>query len=198
MIMQAIKNQNRKNSSGFDNVPHDAAEVIDFWWLVGPTMWFAKDAAFDRVFRERFLPLHEAAARGDCDDWAATPYGALALLVLLDQFPRNAFRGTPRMYATDKKARRIAAEAVDAGFQHEVHPSWRLFFALPFAHSENLADQDRSVALSREIGPADTIRAEHHRDIVRGFGRFPHRNAILGRQMRPEEQRFLDDGGFAG
>ncbi|WP_352818074.1 DUF924 family protein [Mesorhizobium sp. M0435] len=149
--------------------------------------------------RRRTHPLWQAAGQAPVlDRTAATPYGALALLVLLDQFPRNAFRGTPRMYATDKKARRVAADAIDAGFQHEVHPSWRLFFALPFAHSENLADQDRSVALAREIGPSDTMRAEHHRDIVRRFGRFPHRNPILGRQMRPEEQRFLDDGGFAG
>jgi uncharacterized protein (DUF924 family) len=198
MIMQALKIPNRKNSTGYEELPHEAAEVIDFWWLVGPTMWFAKDAAFDRVFRERFLPVHEAAAAGNCDDWASTPYGALALLVMLDQFPRNAFRGTPRMYATDQKARSVAADAIDAGFQHEVHPSWQVFFALPFAHSENPVDQDRSVALAREIGPSDTRRAEHHRDIVRRFGRFPHRNPILGRQMLPEEQRFLDDGGFAG
>ncbi|WP_244441098.1 DUF924 family protein [Mesorhizobium sp. STM 4661] len=196
--MEAIATLGPNGSSGWGHLPDDAAEVIDFWWLVGPTAWFAKDAEFDRVFRDRFLPLHEAAARGDCDDWAATPYGALVLLVLLDQFPRNAFRGTPRMYATDEKARRIAADAVDAGFQHHVHPSWRLFFALPLAHSEGLADQDRSVALAGESGERDLKRAEHHRDIVRRFGRFPHRNPILGRVMRAEEQRFLDEGGFAG
>jgi uncharacterized protein (DUF924 family) len=196
--MGAIMIQQRRGLSGFENVPHDAAEVIDFWWLVGPTAWFTKDPAFDRVFRDRFLPLHETAAHGDCDDWAATPYGSLALLVLLDQFPRNAFRGTPRMYATDDKARRIAAAAIDAGFPDDVNPSWRLFFLLPFAHSESLADQDRSVTLAGESGGPILTRAEHHRDIVRRFGRFPHRNPILGRPMRPEEQRFLDEGGFAG
>jgi len=198
MTMGAIATRERTVSSGLENVPHDAAEIIDFWWLAGRTAWFAKDAEFDRVFRERFLPLHEAAARGDCDDWAATPYGTLALLVLLDQFPRNAFRGTPRMYATDEKARAIAAAAVDAGFQYEVHPSWRLFFMLPFAHSERLTDQYRSVAMAGESGGRELERAEHHRDIVRRFGRFPHRNPILGRAVRPEEQRFLDEGGFAG
>ncbi|ANT54167.1 hypothetical protein GCM10007880_18300 [Mesorhizobium amorphae] len=198
MTMAAILIQDRAGSSGLENVPHEAAEVIDFWWLVGPTAWFAKDTEFDRVFRDRFLPLHEAAARGDCDGWAATPYGALALLVLLDQFPRNAFRGTPRMYATDERARRLAAGAIDAEFLHEVHPTWRVFFTLPFAHSESLADQDRSVALAGETGGPSLERAEHHRDIIRRFGRFPHRNPILGRAMRPEEQCFLDEGGFAG
>lgn len=198
MTMEAIATLDPRVWSRWANVPDAAADVIDFWWLVGPTAWFAKDAEFDRVLRDRFLPRHEAAARGDCDDWATTPYGALALLVLLDQFPRNAFRGTPRMYATDEKAGRIAADAVDAGLQHRVHPSLRLFFTLPFAHSENLADQDRSVALAAESGGRDLKRAEHHRDIVRRFGRFPHRNPILGRAMRADEQRFLDEGGFAG
>ncbi|MER8914961.1 DUF924 family protein [Mesorhizobium sp. M0761] len=180
------------------NVPDAAAAVVGFWWQAGPAAWFAKDAAFDREFRDRFLRLHEAAARGDCDGWMATPYGALALLLLLDQFPRNAFRDTPRMYASDGKARAIATEAIDAGFQRMVDPSLRLFFGLPFAHSEAIADQDRSVALSRDIGPSDLKRAEHHRDIIRRFGRFPHRNPILGRAMHAQEQRFLDEGGFAG
>ncbi len=179
-------------------VANDAAAVIDFWWQAGPEAWFAKDPAFDRAFHDRFLALHRAAAYGALDDWSAAPYGALALVLLLDQFPRNAFRGTPRMYATDAAARRIAAAAIDAGRHHAVDPALWLFFCLPFGHSETLADQDRAVALAGEIGGRDLAHAERHRAIIRRFGRFPHRNPILGRVMTADEQRFLDEGGFAG
>ena len=175
-----------------------AAEVVDFWRQAGPSQWFAKDADFDRRFRETFLDAYKAAARGDLDHWVMTSEGALALLVLLDQFPRNAFRGTPRMYATDAAARRIAAAAVDAGRDRQMPPELRKFFYLPFAHSEDLADQDRSVALCRALGPPDDANSERHRDIVRRFGRFPHRNPILGRNMTALEQAFLDQGGYAG
>ena len=172
--------------------------VVDFWREAGPGLWFAKDDAFDRRFRERFLSAHEAAARGELAGWLATPDGALALVLLLDQFPRNAFRGTPRMYATDALAREVTAAAIDAGHDRAVEALMQLFFYLPFGHSEDLADQERSVALDRRLGQPDLSHAERHRDIVRRFGRFPHRNPILGRPMRPEEQRFLDDGGYAG
>jgi uncharacterized protein (DUF924 family) len=178
--------------------PVAAAEVVDFWREAGPPLWFAKDAAFDRRFRERFLSLHEAAARHRLAEWLAAPTAALALLLLLDQFPRNAFRGTPRMYATDAMARGAAAAAIDAGHAQAVETALRLFFYLPFAHSEDPADQERSVALNRPLGQPNLSHAEGHRDIVRRFGRFPHRNPILGRTMTPEEQRFLDEGGFAG
>ncbi|MDP1584568.1 MAG: DUF924 family protein [Bradyrhizobium sp.] len=183
--------------SGDTGAP-SAAEVVEFWRQAGASMWFAKDADFDRRFRENFLEAHEAAARGDLDNWMTTPEGALALLVLLDQFPRNAFRGTPRMYATDAAARRIAAAAVDAGHDRQMPRDLRTFFYLPFAHSEYLADQDRSVALCGPLGPPDSAHSERHRDIVKRFGRFPHRNPILGRKMTAEEQEFLDQGGYAG
>lgn len=172
--------------------------VLDFWQDAGPALWFAKDAAFDRRFRDRFLSLHETAAAGALDGWAATSDGALALLILLDQFPRNAFRGTARMYATDARARRIAAEAVAAGRDQSVEPGLRLFMYLPFAHAEDLADQDRSVELCRALGSETLAHAEHHSGVIRRFGRFPHRNPILGRPMTAEEQRFLDEGGYAG
>jgi uncharacterized protein (DUF924 family) len=178
--------------------PPEARAVLDFWRDAGPTLWFAKDAAFDRRFRDRFLSLHEAAAIGALENWAATPDGTLALLILLDQFPRNAFRGTPRMYATDALARRIAAGAVAAGHDRAVAAELRVFVSLPFAHSEELGDQDRSVELCRALGAENLAHAEHHRTIVRRFGRFPHRNPILGRVMTVEEQRFLDEGGYAG
>jgi uncharacterized protein (DUF924 family) len=178
--------------------PVSAADVVAFWRQAGPSMWFAKDADFDRRFREAFLSEHEAAARGDLGHWMTMPEGALALLLLLDQFPRNAFRGTPRMYATDSAARRIAAAAIDAGHDRKTPSDLRLFFYLPLAHSEDLADQERSVALCRHLGPPSSANSERHRDIVRRFGRFPHRNPILGRNMTPEEQEFLDRGGYSG
>lgn len=176
----------------------EAIAVVEFWREAGAAMWFAKDADFDRRFRERFLIAYEAAARGDLADWQATPDGVLALVILLDQFPRNAFRGTPRMYATDAMARKIAAVAIDAGHDRLAPPELQLFLYLPFGHSEDLADQERSVALSRRLGQPALSHAERHRDIIRRFGRFPHRNPILGRTMTNDEQRFLDHGGFAG
>jgi uncharacterized protein (DUF924 family) len=180
-------------------IPADeAGAVVDFWREAGPRLWFAKDDAFDRRFRDRFLPLYEAAARGELSQWPATAGGALALVLLLDQFPRNAFRGTPRMYATDMMAREIAHAAIAAGHDHAVEQPLSLFFYLPFGHSENLADQERSVALARRLGQPNLSHAERHRDIIRRFGRFPHRNPILGRAMTEDEQRYLDEGGYAG
>jgi uncharacterized protein (DUF924 family) len=175
-----------------------AREVLKFWRKAGPALWFAKDAAFDARFRERFLLDHEAAARGEMQHWLATPEGALALVILLDQFPRNAFRDTPRMYDTDALGRKAANAALSAGYDQQVPRELRKFFVLPFAHSEDLADQERAVALARRIGPDDLAHAEHHRDIVRRFGRFPHRNKILGRETTAEERKYLDDGGYAG
>ena len=178
--------------------PSEVAAVVDFWREAGPDLWFAKDPDFDRRFRERFLSWHRAASCGELAAWPTTPQGALALVLLLDQFPRNAFRGTPRMYHTDAMAREVAAVAIAAGHDRRVGDSLRPFFYLPYGHSEDLADQDRSVALNRTLGEPHLSHAVRHREIVRRFGRFPHRNAILGRIMRKEEQKFLDAGGFAG
>ena len=176
----------------------DALAVLAFWKDAGPAYWFAKDAAFDKRFRERFLRDHEAAARGELAHWQGTPEGSLALILLLDQFPRNAFRGTPRMYATDASGRKAAGLALAAGYDHAFPLELRKFFFLPFAHSEDLADQERAVALARRTGSDDLMHAEHHRDIIRRFGRFPHRNAILGRETTKEEQAYLDNGGYTG
>jgi uncharacterized protein (DUF924 family) len=176
----------------------EAVAVVDFWREAGPDRWFAKDPAFDRTFCDRFLVLHDAATRGQLSSWAHTPTGSLALLLLLDQFPRNSFRGTRRMYATDPLARDIAAGAIEAGHDQAVEAPVRLFFYLPFGHSEDLADQEKSVALTRRLGEPYLAHALGHHDIVHRFGRFPHRNPILGRTMTAEEQRFLDEGGFSG
>lgn len=178
--------------------PATARDVVDFWREAGPAMWFAKDAAFDRTFRDRFLALHEMAARGELAEWEKTPEGALALLILLDQFPRNAFRDTPRMYATDSVARDVASRVVDAGLDQQVAPDLRLFIYLPFGHSESLADQQRSVQLAKSLGGRNLTQAIHHHDIILRFGRFPHRNVILGRLMTGEEQEYLDEGGYRG
>lgn len=178
--------------------PPDALAVVAFWREVGKELWFARDADFDRRFRERFLVLHERAARGKLARWADTPEGALALILLLDQFPRNAFRGTARMYATDAQALAAARAAIAAGHDRTLDAAMAMFVYLPFAHAETVADQEMSVTLVGRLGPDIVPRAEHHRGIVQRFGRFPHRNRILGRTSTPEEERFLAEGGFAG
>jgi uncharacterized protein (DUF924 family) len=173
-------------------------DVVAFWKDAGRERWFRKDEAFDEEFRLRFLPAHEAAARGELDGWASTPEGALALLILLDQFPRNCYRATPRMFATDAKAREIARAAHGAGFDQQVDTELRGFFYLPFMHSELMADQDESVKLNESASEESLRYAKHHRAIIQRFGRFPHRNVVLGRESTPEEQTFLQEGGFAG
>jgi uncharacterized protein (DUF924 family) len=178
--------------------PAAALAVVDFWREAGPGMWFAKDRAFDRHFRERFAADYEAAARGELEHWLVTPNGALGLLILLDQYPRNSFRGTPRMYATDSLARKVADEAIRRGHDRSVEPAMQLFVYLPFGHSEDLRDQERCVELNKRLGEPSLTHAKGHHDIIRRFGRFPHRNAILGRSPRPEETKFLAEGGFAG
>lgn len=172
--------------------------VLRFWRAAGMTQWFGQSPDFDRRLRERFLALHEAAAQGEHDDWRATADGALALLILLDQFPRNAFRGTARMYATDAHARRIAHWAIDEALDRRTEPELRLFFYLPFAHSENLDDQRFSVDLHRTLGHPWIDHALEHAAIIERFSRFPHRNPLLGRLTTDTEQAFLDQGGFAG
>jgi len=176
---------------------HDPGELLQFWREAGPQRWFRRDDAFDALFRERFLAAHEAAAAGRLDHWAATPDGALALGLLLDQFPRNAFRGNARTYATDAKARAAADAAIAAGHDLQVDPALRPFFYLPFMHSETLGDLDRCLELTEALGGEHLRYARHHRGIVARFGRFPHRNAVLGRPSSEEEERFLAEGGFS-
>ncbi len=174
------------------------SEVVNFWREAGPEKWFSKDPAFDAEFRERFLAAHEAAAEGGLDLWAVTAEGSLALLILLDQFPRNAFRDTPRMFATDAKALEVAKAAIDKGQDMEVDEALRAFVYLPFEHSEEMDEQDRSVVLCGSLGGETLKWAELHRDIIARFDRFPHRNDLLGRETTPEEAAFLKSGGFAG
>lgn len=174
------------------------ATIIAFWRDVGPKGWFEKNVAIDDEIRRRFLAIHEAAAAGKLTNWEENAEGALALLILLDQFPRNMFRGEARAFATDPLARAVASRAILSGFDGAL-PDMRGFFYLPFEHSENLADQERSITLYKTVGDNEGLKwANVHADIIRRFGRFPHRNAVLGRVTTPQEQAFLDDGGFAG
>ena len=173
--------------------------VVDFWRTAGPRRWFARDDAFDAEFGQRFHDLHFLAARRGCEAWLDTAEGALALQILLDQFPRNCFRGSAHAFATDGLARHYAMRAIEEGLDRELTPQLRVFLYLPFEHSENPQDQDRSVAMFEGLGDLEYLRfAELHRDIIRRFGRFPHRNAALGRIPTPEELHFLAEGGFAG
>jgi uncharacterized protein (DUF924 family) len=173
--------------------------VLAFWRAAGPDKWFVKDEAFDAEIRARYLAAHEAAAAGQLSAWEDTPEGAFALLLLLDQFPRNMFRRTPRAFATDPQARAVADRAIARGFDAHFTPPERRVFYLPLMHAEDIAAQERCVALCRDCGDVEGLKyAEEHADIIRRFGRFPHRNAILGRATTAEERRFLDDGGFAG
>jgi uncharacterized protein (DUF924 family) len=175
------------------------ADVITFWRDAGREKWFTKSDAFDAEIRRRFLATHEAAAAGRLSEWESTADGALALMLLLDQFPRNLFRGDARTYATDPQALAIADRSIAKGFDTKVDPTLRNFFYLPFMHSEAMADQERCVALYRAAGDTENLKwAEHHADIVRKYGRFPHRNALLGRKSTPEEQAYLDADGFKG
>jgi uncharacterized protein (DUF924 family) len=174
-------------------------DVIQFWRDAGPKKWFAPDPAFDAEISERFLAAHEEAAAGKLSAWEQSAQGALALLLLLDQFPRNMFRKTPRAFATDAQARRIAQRAIKSGFDLEVGDELRSFFYLPFMHSEELADQELCLKLYRGYDNEDGIKyAEIHLDAIRRFGRFPHRNEILGRESSADEIAYLDSGGFRG
>ena len=180
-------------------MPSTPGAVLAFWREAGPKKWYAKDNAFDDDVRARFLATYEAAAAGRLSDWEENPDGALALIITLDQFPRNMFRGDARTYAADPLARAVADRAIARGFDKKFAVPERTFFYLPFEHSENLADQERGLDLNRATGDADALKwADLHADIIRRFGRFPHRNAMLGRETTPEEQAFLDGGGFAG
>ena len=173
-------------------------DILFFWREAGPDRWFIKDESFDALIRERYLATHEAAAAGKLSDWEATAEGALALVIVLDQFSRNMFRDDARTFAADDKARAVANRALKRGYEQDIPAEMRGFFFLPFMHSEDLIDQQRSVELYRAAGNENLKYAEAHRDIIRRFGRFPHRNAMLGRTTTPEEQAFLDGGGFKG
>ena len=179
--------------------PDEALAVVAFWRAAGYARWFDKSDGFDALTRLRLGRLHAAATRGGFSDWAKTPEGACALLILLDQAPRNLFRGTARAFATDAAALAVADAAIARRFDRRVPKATAWFFYLPFEHAENPDHQRRCVTLFKALGAPDGLRyAELHAEIIARFGRFPHRNAILGRASTAEEDAFLKDGGFAG
>ncbi|MEK9279395.1 MULTISPECIES: DUF924 family protein [unclassified Bradyrhizobium] len=175
------------------------AGILAFWREAGSDLWYKRDAAFDAEVRRRFLALWRKAAAGELSPWEASDDGALALVIVLDQFPRNMFRGDPLTFSSDALARAVARRALARGADKRIDSALREFFYLPFMHSEHLPDQLHCVALFRDTDNTKNLKyAEEHADIIRRFGRFPHRNRILGRDTTEEEQAFLDSGGFAG
>jgi uncharacterized protein (DUF924 family) len=186
------------NENMTDPLP-SPTDVLTFWRDAGYDRWYGKDDAFDGEIRTRFMPLWEAARDGKLTEWEKSDDGTLALLIVLDQFPRNMFRNDPRAFSTDPQALAVAKSAIARGCDARVAPELRQFIYLPLMHAENLADQGHCVRLFERDGNELNIRfAIVHADIIRRFGRFPHRNAVLGRVTTPEEAAFLDDGGFKG
>lgn len=162
--------------------------LVNFWNAAGPDKWFAKDNAFDADLRLQFEAAHRMAARGGLAEWEERPEGALALLLLLDQIPRNIYRGSAHAFATAARARAVVDRAIAKGFDLKFEPGLRCFFYLPFEHSESVEEQARSLALFQALGDAEFLRfAQLHRDVVVRFGHFPHRNAVLGRITSDEE-----------
>jgi uncharacterized protein (DUF924 family) len=185
--------------------------ILEFWFGAPDSpdsryperrkLWFTKSEVTDATIRQEFMPLYVQAATGELDHWDTAPESCLALILLLDQFPRNLFRDDPRAFAMDEKALAIAKRAIEQGFDQPLSPLQRLFMYLPLEHSENLADQHQSVALIETIKQLDPDLddaynyALRHREVIQRFGRFPHRNAILGRPSTPDEQEFLQQPG---
>jgi uncharacterized protein (DUF924 family) len=177
-------------------------EVIAFWLdEVGPKRWYAEDAALDAMIRDRYLPLWEKARAGRLCNWASCPKGCLAYLIVTDQFPRNMFRGDGRAFETDRLALKVAARACHLNFDRKIPEPARQFFYLPLMHSESQMDQDRAVRMMLlrmpETGASNLLHARAHRAVIREFGRFPYRNAALGRETTAAEQSFLSEGGYA-
>jgi uncharacterized protein (DUF924 family) len=171
--------------------------VLDFWFSeTHKPKWFVKDPVFDAKIRERFLATYKAAKTGSLSGWMRTPEGALALIIVLDQFPRNMFRDSPDAFATDGAACHAALMAVEKGFDRKLSKQERVFLYMPFMHSENPNIQQKSVQLYEALGLRDNLNfAIAHRDIVLKFGRFPHRNLVLDRPTTPEEAAFLKQPG---
>jgi uncharacterized protein (DUF924 family) len=181
-----------------DIVTTTAGDIVAFWRNAGPERWFGGGDDFDAQCRTRFLAAHFHAAQREFEHWLDDAEGALALVLLLDQIPRNVFRRSGHAYATDGLARHYATRALTLGFDIQVEPALRSFFYLPFQHSEAMADQERALELFARLGEGADRWARHHHEIIRRFGRFPHRNAALGRESTTTEREFLAEGGFTG
>jgi uncharacterized protein (DUF924 family) len=181
-------------------LPGEAQDVLTFWFEeIDQEQWYltAPSDEVDGVIRARFLNLYLALAERVPEDWLTTARGTLAAIIVLDQFQRNLFRGDPRAYACDQTALDVAKRAIDRGFDRQVSLRERIFFCIPFQHSERAGDQARSVELTTALGDEKTLHyAGLHRRIIERFGRFPHRNRILGRKSTSEEEEFLKEPGL--
>lgn len=181
-------------------MPLSAGDIVSFWSEVGPDRWYATDPTLDATIRARYHDAWAEAARGGLRDWLGSGRGALGYLILTDQFPRNMFRDDPRAFATDRLARSAAILATQREWDLGQPEPIRQFFYLPFMHAETVPDQDRCVCLilarMPQTGRDNLLHARAHREVIRRFGRFPHRNAILGRASTPDEQAFLEGGGY--
>lgn len=173
-------------------------EVVQFWLGLDPKVWFEVNPVLDQQIRVQFMDLWGAVWEGGLRDWQSDPQGMLAYLILADQFPRNMFRGDARSFATDDRARAAARAAILAGFDLQIDGVARGFFYLPFTHAESMGDQDWAVDLfeARVLGAADLLHAKAHREVIRRYGRFPFRNAALGRTSTEAEAGFLAAGGY--
>lgn len=180
-----------------DSVPAAARELLTFWFEeTDPELWFKKNEEFDATCRTRFGAVQERAARGELAHWKDSPEGCVALVIALDQLPRNFYRGDGRAFATDEAARDVLRHALDKGLDQGLPWRWRQFLYMPLQHSEAPADQDLSVALNATLGNEEVLKFAHaHKEIIDRFGRFPHRNAALGRETTPEEAEFLKQPG---
>ena len=171
--------------------------ILAFWRDVGSDRWYKRDDAFDAEVRRRYLELWQKASAGELSAWESSDDGALALSIVLDQFPRNMFRGTAEAFSSDAKALAVADRAIARGVDARINPNLLEFLYMPFMHSEAMADQLRCIELFQ--GSPDNLKyAEEHAEIIRRFGRFPHRNRVLGRATTAEEQAYLEAGGFSG
>lgn len=169
-------------------------DIIDFWFReIDPKIWFNSTAEFDGQLKSRFEQVYTAAIHNELNDWEKSPQGSVALVIVLDQFPLNMYRGQPESFAGENKSREVARRAVENGFDQELPDEQKAFLYLPFMHSENLEDQDLSVTLFEKAGLEYNLRyARHHREIVKQYGRFPHRNKILGRESTQAEIAYLN------
>jgi len=174
--------------------------ILDFWIGAGPEKWFKRDDAFDQDIHRLFLPTYKTALDGRLNSWMGDARGALALVIVLDQFARNLFRDDARAWAGDSDALAVARQAIERRFDLEVPEGVRRWFYMPFMHAEDLSAQQEGLGyFAGRLDDPETLKfAELHLDIIQRFGRFPHRNAVLGRPSSEAEQRFLDEGGFAG
>lgn len=173
--------------------------VLDFWFDAGPDKWFTKNDNFDEAICQQFLTLHQQASLGHVDDWTMTAEGTLALIIVLDQFSRNLHRNSSQAFATDEKALGLSQNTITKRQDIEFPQAARIWIYMPFMHSEKLEIQERCVELFRTVGNEENLKfAIIHLEIIQQFGRFPHRNEVLGRTTSAEELKFLSAGGFSG